>query len=152
MTVPATFELSLQRTNCLGPCPTYIVSIDQSGAVDWLGQACVLTEGAEQEAYTAQQASAVFEALIDGDFWGFRDSYVSADDGCSTSSDSPLVTISLTNSGYDKTIRHSTGCYNLDGLDELVALEDGLDVLLQTDRWVGDRDQFSACDSSEFGG
>ena len=43
--VPSTFEVTMERTSCLGACPVYKVAIDGNGRVRWRGIANVVALG-----------------------------------------------------------------------------------------------------------
>jgi len=135
--VPQAFEVTLSRSACFGTCPSYVASINASGDVQWQGKACVDQTGATTGQRTAAEASAVFQALIDGGFWTYQDRYVSAEDGCEVWTDAPTVEITVRATGLDKTLVHYHGCRGISDLDALAELEDELDRLIDTQAWKG---------------
>ena len=61
---PAPLEVTLQRTACMGRCPTYTVTIRGDGTVLWLGDSNVAVVGAQHHAIRAADI-AELEKLIE---------------------------------------------------------------------------------------
>jgi hypothetical protein len=102
------FRARLDRSPCLGPCPSYGVEIDAAGAVTFEGRAgardghvgckCKLT-------WRVPAASAArLEAIVDASgFFGFRADYSAA------LTDAPRYTVTVTRGGRTKTVSDYLG-------------------------------------------
>ncbi len=114
---------SLTRGPCNGACPTYSVRVMGDGAVEFDGQRFTNTKGRAVDRLTAQQLGQLEEAFSTAGFdamqASYRDPHVA---------DEAIVTV--THAG--KTVTHSTG----DAQPALKALEDRLDAVIGTGRWV----------------
>jgi hypothetical protein len=114
---------SLTRGPCNGACPTYSVRVMADGAVEFEGQRFTSTKGRAVDRLTAQQLAQLEEAFRTAGFdamqASYRDPHVA-----------DLAIITVTHGG--KTVTHSTG----DAQPALKALEDRLDEVIGTSRWV----------------
>lgn len=116
--------LSLQRTACYGACPIYVVEVLGDGLLRFKGERHVkVTEPVELKLEPAalEQLTARVEQT---GFAGWND--------FTTNDMSDAPTVVLTFKGH--TVRHYRGDTRAPA--ELTALEDELDALLGTDRWV----------------
>ena len=121
---PGEVVLSLQRTPCFGACPVYLVEVLGDGTLHFRGERHVkVTEpiALKLDAATVQKVI----ARVEGTPFASWPNFVKQ-----TSSDAPTVV--LTFKGH--TVRHYRG--DLDAPDELTKLEDDLDALLGTERWI----------------
>ena len=121
---PTEVVLSLQRTPCFGACPVYLVEVLGDGTLRFRGERHVkVTEPVEfkLEPSTLQR---LFARLDGSDFAGWPDfTRMNA-------SDAPTVVLSY--KGH--TVHHYRGD---DGAPaELTRLEDDVDAILGTERWV----------------
>ncbi|MDP1829293.1 MAG: DUF6438 domain-containing protein [Archangium sp.] len=116
--------LSLQRTACYGACPVYVVEVFSDGTLHFKGERHVkVTEPIE-----LKLAPGVLEKLIarvdQSGFAGWNDFTTNS------VSDAPTVVLSY----KGRAVRHYRG--DDQAPPELTALEDEVDALLGTDRWV----------------
>lgn len=116
--------LSLQRTACYGACPIYVVEVLSDGTLHFKGDRHVkVTEPVElklEPAVLEQLAARVEQS----GFATWND--------FTTNSVSDAPTVVLTYKGHS--VRHYRG--DDKAPPELTALEDEVDALLGTDRWV----------------
>lgn len=121
---PASLLLSLSRGACFGACPVYGVEVMSDGLVRFKGERHVkVTEPVEVtlDAATLGQLTARLEQSA---FSSWTD-YVKPD-----TTDLPTVTLSF----KGKTLRHDRG--DAKAPAALTKLEDDVDALLGTERWV----------------
>ena len=116
--------VSLERTACYGTCPIYGVSVLSDGTTRFEGKRHVkITEPVEVklEAAALEKLKAAFE----------KSGFAKWPDYTRTNV-SDLPTVVLTYQGH--TVRHSLG--DDKAPPELTALEDEVDAIIGTDRWV----------------
>lgn len=116
--------VSLQRTPCYGACPVYVVEVLTDGTARFKGERHVkVTEPVEAKLEPAalQKLEARFEQTAFAQWGHFTKP---------TMSDAPTVV--LTFKGH--TVRHYRG--DDQAPPELTQLEDDVDALIGTDRWV----------------
>jgi hypothetical protein len=63
------FELVLERTECLGQCPAYRVTIKDGGTVEWEGKAHVTASGARRGSLTQHEIDQLDVAIEAVRFW-----------------------------------------------------------------------------------
>src|SRR5262249_3359553 len=64
------------------------------------------------------------------------------DDGCYTDVvDTPSVKTSITIAGKTKSVEHQHGCKGPLGIDQLTALEDKIDEVVNSSRWFDENNQ-----------
>ncbi len=116
--------VSLERTPCFGACPVYVVSVLSDGTTRFEGKRHVkITEPVEVklEASVLEKLKAAFE----------KSEFAKWPDYTRTSV-SDMPTVVLTYEGH--TVRHYRG--DEKAPPELTALEDEVDAIIGTDRWV----------------
>lgn len=137
-------ELSLERTQCFGACPVYRVIIRGDGTVDYEGYKFVTVRSA-RATLSREQLSALVAAINDARYFSLRSSYRNARDGCPTYvTDHPSAITSVTSQGKTKKVHHNLGCRERRSMDgpgraypsELTALEERIDEIVNTARWV----------------
>ncbi len=125
--------LVFERTPCYGYCPAYRVTLTTDGALVYEGLSHVATEGFVREQLSPETVDAIRAAVTDARFFEFP-----AELKCrSQVTDNPAVYVTVQMAGQRKRIDHDRGCTGFPGEDRLLALEDRLDALLGTARWVG---------------
>ncbi|MBI1849023.1 MAG: hypothetical protein HYR85_01635 [Planctomycetes bacterium] len=121
----------LERTPCYGWCPSYVVTVHRDGRVDYEGRAWVKEIGQRAATLPRETFAKVEAFLTTNRFWELEDAYLRAG-----ATDCPTVIVSAARAGASpKTVRHYTG--DGDAPTRLVDVEDGLDALLGTERWIG---------------
>jgi hypothetical protein len=120
---PHQLVASLERGACNGACPTYVVRVFADGAVEFEGRRFTATKGLASDHLTAAQLAQLHEAFraaaFDSLAPSYRDPHVA---------DQAVITVTH----GAKTVAHSTG----EAQPALKALEDRLDEVLGTSRWV----------------
>ena len=138
-------EIRLQRTACYGECPVYTLSIWKNGRVRFEGTEYVGTKGPVHGKITSAKKDLLVAEIVRADFFSLKDAYTSRSGNCPiTATDMPSVTLRIKLNGREKTIEHYLGCFETsDKRDELpifprslVLLEDKIDEIVGTDRWI----------------
>lgn len=122
--------VTLERTACYGRCPVYKVSVLRDGTVSWDGERFVKTTGKATAKLPASAMSELAKAFARAGFFALHDKYESYD-----VTDNPSAIVSFDDGKRNKTIRHYHG--DSSSPKELYELEDRIDQLLGTARWIG---------------
>jgi Domain of unknown function (DUF6438) len=135
--------LRFERTPCYGSCPAYAVEVDADGAIRYHGKAHVLVKGQRSARATAKDLERLREILsILQNLSGPQ-----AKECADFITDHPGVDLSVADGTGTKTISDYHGCRAMKDPDQdaklkqLRELEDQLDSILATDRWVGRSEQ-----------
>ena len=124
--------VSLERAGCpLGGCPSYLLELTEDGWLTYRGRKDVAVEGLQNSQLSpadVEQVKALFEHAgfyeLEGNF------------ECMESTNAPTVTVGYHLNGRHKTLVHFHGCTSTPGVEKLTGLEDELDRLFNTVRWV----------------
>lgn len=111
-------SLTLSRLPCYEGCPSYRVTLHESGKIEIQGRQNVPWVGTHAEKGSASAVVPVFARADAAGFSGFRAAYGI---GCQTMGAAGLATLSLTTGGATKKVSFQTGCSGADG--SLTALE-----------------------------
>jgi hypothetical protein len=151
--VPSTFEITLERTMCLGECPVYRVSIDGEGRVLWRGAMHVAAVGIRRATIPKQRVAEIARKLHEVKFFELDERGALPDPSpvcthepnsvksCSFSFSE--VTICSDTSAAVITVRQATQMHVVrnDHCEErpLVSLEALVDDVARTSAWIGER-------------
>jgi hypothetical protein len=129
--------ITLERTVCYGTCPAYKLTIFDDGTVMFEGKEFVKHSGT----HTGQISKSDLDKLIDEfekvDYVNLADNYVDDPKNCPEQwTDNPTAITSLDWQGKKKTIRHYYGCRGAKVLEQLTALENKIDEVVNTNRWI----------------
>jgi hypothetical protein len=125
--------LSLERTACYGRCPIYTVTVLRDGTVKWEGKQFVKVTGKATGKLGADALAQLTKAFSDAGFFALHDKYDSYD-----VTDHPSAILAYSDGGKAKTVHHYPG--DRSAPEKLSTLEDKVDELVGTQRWIG-RDQ-----------
>lgn len=129
--------ITLERTTCFGSCPAYTVSIYGDGLVLFEGKEYVKTKDTADGRITKDELQQLVREFEKLDYMKLKDNYGNDDAGCPQSStDYPSAITSLNLNGKEKTVHHYLGCRGLPILDQLTQLEDKIDEVVKTKRWI----------------
>jgi hypothetical protein len=136
--IPSDTQIYLERGRCFGACPTYSITIDDKGRVTYLGQEFVETIGEAKTTISEADVARLVAAFQQARFSEFEDAYnASTEDLCTTfATDMPSVVIALKMDGTTKTVNHYTGCQGFPREQELIALEDLIDGVVNSAQWI----------------
>ena len=131
--VPA---ITLERTGCFGTCPTYKLTIFDDGKVLFEGKEWVKHKGREEGQITKAELDGLVREFNKINYMKLDDAY-GIDDRCPDMwTDYPSAITSLNQNGQVKRINHYLGCRGLTVLDQLTALENKIDEVVNTKRWI----------------
>lgn len=129
--------ITLERTGCYGPCPVYKLKIYEDGAVKYEGYEYVKQKGKAEAQITKEALDKLIGAFEEIDYFKLNESYDSEGKHCPQIwTDHPTATTSLNWKDKKKTVRHYHGCRGNPVLDQLTALEDKIDEIVNTQRWI----------------
>ena len=127
-TTPAdAVKITLERTGCMGDCPSYKLAIHANGSVLYEGRYYVHAKGIRKGRMSASAVQQLAQRLSDGGFFDLPDRLGVCDD-------TPGVAISLSLNGRSKQIR--SGCGER---PDLRKLSTEIDRASGSNRWVRGR-------------
>lgn len=118
--------ITLERTRCFGACPDYIVTVYGNGTVLYEGRDFVKVKGVQVAQIQERGVKSLVDAFYKAGFFSMRDRYEEL------VSDLPSQTTSIT---IDGTTAKTVYRYGFQP-ERLVALEDEIDRVAGTARWV----------------
>ena len=128
--IPAAMVVKLSRSACYGTCPVYGLTVEADGTVNFDGTQYTETIGQADGRIDEDKLKLLLREFQTAKFFELDDEYTS--DDCAT--DHPTVSTGLTINGETKEIKHDTGC---DAPQELSTLEQRIDDVVGSERWVG---------------
>jgi hypothetical protein len=130
---PGGLEVRFERTACMGPCPTYRVTIHRDGRVDWHGAENVRVAGDMHGLIDRRALGRLEVALELAKFYERKDDGRLGENGViMICTDVPSVVIEATAPGKHNKIDYTLGCAKDPALDQLV---DQLDQIAGTAAW-----------------
>jgi hypothetical protein len=131
----------LQRTNCLGSCPVYTVTINGNGLVDYSGQQFVRIHGPQTVAIDRAKLDELLQDFDRAHYLAFVNSF---GNDCT---DMPHVVVSLAVDGRVKRVESDELCpehpdilrsayRRLSRQDDFLMLAREIDSITGSDRWV----------------
>lgn len=133
--------IQLQRTICYGSCPAYTITIYSDGEITWQGESFVAYKGERNIRVDPKVFESALALLEKAAFRSFATRYQRDErDGCERLvTDSPNAVITVKTSTYEHRVWHYHGCEGFPRESELINLEDELDELLGSERWILDQ-------------
>ena len=103
--------VTLERSVCFGFCPSYTVTVDADGQVDFTGREHVQTPQAHEQV-SPERVAAILAAVEQADFRSLKENYVNQDDGCANmATDMPSARITVADASGSKTVNFYYGCF-----------------------------------------
>lgn len=129
--------ITLERGACFGTCPVYVLKIYEDGKVEYDGKEFVKVTGKANGQITKDALQALIREFEKIDYMNLDDRYEIGTKNCPEgwTDDSSAIT-SLNWQGKEKKIRHYHGCRGAAVLDQLTALENKIDEVVNTRRWI----------------
>jgi hypothetical protein len=122
-------RIELSRSGCYGWCPSYSVSIDGNGEVNFIGGSFVSIPGEHKAHISPAMVAELLERFRAANFLGLKDSYRGG------VTDNPTYCLTLALGGRKKTVEDYVGGYA--GMPSTVTeLERAVDRAADTERWV----------------
>lgn len=134
--IPGDTVITLQRGNCEQGCPIYRVVIFANGDLIWDGRGRVRKIGVALSQIKPEQVEALVESFKSVDYFNLENIYDYHGKGCgSVLPAMPIIITSLSTGGLSKSVMHHRGCVG-EVSDKLTAIEDQIDRVANTARWV----------------
>ena len=129
--------ITLERTPCFGSCPAYKISIYGNGLVIYEGKDFVKLKDTADSRITKDQVQELVQEFQRLDYMKLPDNFGNDEKTCPESgTDYPSAITSFNWEGKQKTVHHYLGCRGLPILDQLWKLEDKIDEVVNSKRWV----------------
>ncbi len=135
----------MARTQCRGNCPIYNLSVESDGKVVFEGVKFTQTIGKAESQLNDEKIKGLIEEIKKAKFFTFKDDYSSQSKNCTQfATDGPGAVLSIKFNEQEKNINHSTNCFvigwfsNEDKLKPLTVLENKIDEIVETKRWIGE--------------
>lgn len=127
--------VALRRGECFGSCAAYEATITRGGTVRIEGRGRSAARAPWRATVPRDSVGALLALFRRSGFLSLRDRYVPGEPGCErAATDHPSSTVTAMIDGRTKTIEHYHGCF--DAPPELTMLENRVDSLAQTGRWL----------------
>jgi hypothetical protein len=123
------FVAALTRGACLARCPEYEARLFSDGYVEFEGLKNTTVHGRATGNVPKGRVEEVRAALKLAGVGGMLPEYARPE-----VTDQPTVTVRFVEDGVERTVRHMTG--DMNAPETLLILENHLDQLLETERWV----------------
>ena len=122
----------LERTPCLGYCPSYTVDISHDGAVRYEGHDCVMSTGTATGRLGPNELAELRWVFVHSGFQTIDEHCCD----CRDRTDNPWAIITFADGGPAKTVRDYYGCKRTP--KAIRSLGDKIDRIVRSDRWIGD--------------
>lgn len=141
--------LTLDRSTCFGPCPSYALTVFTGGRVVYDGRDYVEVKDTVRAQISEAKIERLKKQFRAADYFSYQRSYGRDDEACAVwMTDFPTVRTSFRAGGRHRQVEHYHGCYarrtesggleRSDRLAQLAALEDTVDAIVGTARWTGE--------------
>lgn len=121
-------SIILRRSGCYGSCPSYAVTVSTEGVV-FDGDGFVVASGKHKDTVAPAKVRELAGRFVAGDFYSMDDVYQA------NVTDSPTYQISVDIDGHTKAVEDYVGEWV--GMPAVISeLEDAVDELAQTERWI----------------
>jgi ankyrin repeat protein len=124
--------ITLQRTGCFGSCPAYTVMVTTE-AIQFEGGGYVVASGKHTDTLDAGDVRMLAKRFVAADFYSMDPSYTAS------VTDNPSYALSIAIDGHTKRVEDYVGSWV--GMPAVITeLEDAVDELARTDRWIDGSD------------
>ena len=128
--------ITLARSGCFGSCPSYKVAVSTDGVV-FDGNGYAVASGRHTDAINAKQVRTLAKKFLTADFYSMDASYAAS------VTDMPGYRLSIAIDGRIKEVADYVGSW--EGMPAIITeLEDEVDTLARTDRWIDGGDGLAA--------
>jgi len=130
-------SITLERTACFGTCPIYKLTIASDGTVTFAGQRFTKTQGGATGRISASDFRRLVAEFEKIDYFSLPDDFSPGTKVCPQMvTDMPSTIMSIHLKGKSKTVSHYHGCGNSGALPQLTALENKIDEIAGTQKWI----------------
>ena len=140
--IPDDLLITLERTNCYGTCPAYKLSVKFDGTVSFEGLNFTARKGKVEDKLSADKVNQLVKSFENADYFNLNGKYDTQN--CYQWTDNPSATTSIQMNGETKSISHYQGCKEgrddfKKELSKLTELENKIDEIVETKRWIGEQ-------------
>lgn len=120
--------ITLERTGCLGTCPSYTVTVSADGIV-FEGHGSVVGAGRHTDTVDLNEVRKLAKKFVSADFYSMDSAYRASVTDC------PTYMLSIAIDGHKKEVEDYVGSW--EGMPAIITeLEDEVDALADTQRWI----------------
>ncbi len=127
--------IRLERSACYGNCPVYKLTIYGDGRLEYVGETNVKLKGNKQAAIDAGDFKSLVSEFDKASYFS-TDQYTEKNCSCRFCTDMPTVTTEIQVRGSTHRVEHYYGCTCAP--KTLWVLEQAIDKIVRTERWIGD--------------
>jgi len=129
--------ITLERTACFGACPMYTVTIASNGKVTFEGRRFTKVTGMARGKISRKAFRRLVKEFEAIDYFSLPDRYTPGTPDCPRMiTDLPSANTSLRLRGKVKAVMHYHGCGDEGVLAKLTALENRIDEVAGTKKWI----------------
>lgn len=130
-------QITLQRTACFGTCPVYKLTIKSDGSVTFEGVRFTKTTGIATGKITPGDFRTLAKEFEKINYFSLPDAYMPGTKECPQRvTDMPSAETSIRFNGRTKSVSHYHGCGTEGALAKLTALENKIDEVVGTQKWI----------------
>lgn len=124
--------VAMERTVCFGTCPAYSLTIESDGKVTFNGKQFVQHTGVVTGEMNQKNLDQLIKRIDESNFMEFP-----TNPECeSRYTDMPSVYLTIQLDGKRNSLTHYHGCKGFEFEEDLFALEEAIDSLAGTDKWI----------------
>jgi len=129
--------IMLERGVCFGTCPAYKLTIKSDGNVTFEGHQFTKTKGTATGKISASDFRKLVTEFEKIDYFSLLDAYTPGTKQCpQAATDMPSAETSLRLNGKTKSVSHYYGCGNSGALAKLTELENKIDEVAGSQKWI----------------
>lgn len=129
--------ITLERTVCFGTCPSYLLTIKRDGSVTFEGRRFTKTVGVVRGKISPADFRALVSEFEKINYFSLPDRFVGGTKECPENiTDMPSANTSIKLNGKTKAVDHYYGCSSNGALAKLTALENKIDEVAGTQKWI----------------
>ena len=134
------YLVKMSRSGCFGSCPVYNLIIQPDGKVDFEGIKFTKVVGKSENKLDSDKLKLLIAEINKSDFISFEEFYQNGKNCPEFWTDAPNVVLSINLEHIKKTVRHNHGCEKKGKIfpQELYNLENKIDEIAETKRWIGE--------------
>jgi len=130
-------QITLERGPCFGTCPIYKLTITSDGSVTFDGKRFTKTTGIATGNITATDFRALVSEFEKINYFSLPDAFTPQTKNCPNAmTDMPSANTSIRLKGQSKNVYHYYGCGTQGVLPKLTALENKIDEVVGTQKWI----------------
>jgi len=130
-------SITLERTACFGTCPVYKLTIASDGTVTFQGERSTKTNGTAVGHINVADFRRLKDDFAQINYFSLPDAYLPGTKECPRNvTDMPSANTSIRLNEKFKRVSHYLGCGDAGALSRLTALENKIDEVAGTEKWI----------------